>query len=353
MLGKDVSKLTDWNDSLREDSPYEPRLSHATTYGLKTRSNMSLFKYGVTDVSSEDSNDNILGQFVSDSVNMRTVRLFIDYDKFSNPFFKFKKQKNNSTTCKTDGMPTENTETRELKEELRFSITINPPSNKFPYNRSKPEFVSYSKLIGDKPLEPPKIVTPVEPEKVQEAPPPDPRTVIPPGTYYMYEMTQAVNNDESLDPKMSQAFKAHVVQNHQNLHELLSAVAKEKPLAVPEKPVLPADLGRSSLPDKSKLLLVLDIDETIVHVVRSNEKIPHQHSFSVRKAGFPNLEVKFNLRPWAREFLVEMKKYCHVALMTASHKSYAEQMQQFLDPKKEVLCAVFSKDHCVNYPKGR
>jgi TFIIF-interacting CTD phosphatase-like protein len=39
--------------------------------------------------------------------------------------------------------------------------------------------------------------------------------------------------------------------------------------------------------------------------------------------------------------------------MTASHKSYAEQMHQFLDPKKEILCAVFSKDHCVNYSKGR
>lgn len=98
---------------------------------------------------------------------------------------------------------------------------------------------------------------------------------------------------------------------------------------------------------------MLDIDETIVHVVRSNEKFPHQHSFNVKKQGFPLLEVKFNLRPWAREFLREMKEVCNVALMTASHKSYADQMYQFLDPTKELLCAVFSKEHCVNYTKGR
>lgn len=98
---------------------------------------------------------------------------------------------------------------------------------------------------------------------------------------------------------------------------------------------------------------MLDIDETIVHVVRSNERISHQHSFMVKKSGYPGLEVKFNLRPWAREFLAEMKELCNVALMTASHKSYAEQMYQFLDPKKELLCAVFSKDHCINYSKGR
>ena len=97
----------------------------------------------------------------------------------------------------------------------------------------------------------------------------------------------------------------------------------------------------------------MDIDETLVHVVRSNEKISHQHSLKLQRTGYPTVEIKFNLRPGAREFLKEMKQSCNVALMTASHKSYADQIYNFLDPKKEILCGVFSKDHCINYTKGR
>lgn len=244
MLRKDVSKLTDWNDSLREDSPFEPRLSHATTYGRKTRSNMSLFKFGVTDVSSDDSNDNILGQFVSDSINSRRVRLFIDYDKFSNPFIKFKSPKFCIRASKMEISPTENTETRELREEIQAAAKANPTRGQFPYSRYKPEFISYSKLAGDKPIESPRDIVPPEPEKVEAVAPPDTRVAIVPGTYYMYEMILAVNNVESLDAKLSQSFKSHVVQNYQNLHELLAVLDKEKPLAVPEKPVLPDTLGR-------------------------------------------------------------------------------------------------------------
>lgn len=244
MLRKDVSRLTDWNDSLREDSPFEPRLSHATTYGLKTRSNMSLFKYGVTDVSSDDSNDNILGQFVSDSINSRRVRLFIDYDKFSNPFLKFKSSKFCHRNFKTEIIPTENTETRELRDEPKVSIIVNAPLDKHPYIRIKPEFITYSKLTGDKPIDSPRDIVPKEPEKVEVVIPADIRNVVPVGTYYMQDMIQAVNNDESLDPKLSQSFKTHVVQNHQNLQEVLLVLRKEKPLALPEKPVLPGVLGK-------------------------------------------------------------------------------------------------------------
>lgn len=251
MLGKDVTKNTkhtDWNDSFREDSPspYEPRLSHATTYGLKTRSNVTLFKYGVTDVSSEDSNDNILGIYVSDSVNSRKVRHFIDYEKFSNPFFKYKTLKSPAANLKSEMTPTENTDTRDLKEELRDCKVVRASTEKFPYQRSKPEFVSHLQLTGDKPIDSPRESILAEIEKVEEVLPPDPRIVIPYGTYYMHEMTLAVNNDDALDPTLSQAFKTHVVQNHQNLHDLLSVLSKEKPMATPEKIVLPENIGRLS-----------------------------------------------------------------------------------------------------------
>ncbi len=98
---------------------------------------------------------------------------------------------------------------------------------------------------------------------------------------------------------------------------------------------------------------MLDIDETLVHVIRSHEKLPHQHNLKLQRQGYPSIDIKFNLRPYAREFLEEMRAVCNVALMTASHKSYSEVMHAFLDPEKQILCGVFNKDHCVNYSRGR
>jgi hypothetical protein len=246
MLGKDVCRLTDWDDALREDSPSEPRLSHATAYGLKTRSNMSLFRYGVTDVSQEESDDNIIGQYVGDSVNSRIVRLFIDYEKFSNPFLKFGRQKGQTTELKMEVPPTDNTDTNDMRDNCRPSGPAYHSMGHIPHVRSKPSFVTYAQLVGDLPLEPP-LESPVkELEKVEAVTPPDTRIVIAHGTYYMHEMYLAVNNDDNLDAKLSQSFKAHVIQNHQNLQEILQVLNKEKPLAVPEKPILPATLGKVS-----------------------------------------------------------------------------------------------------------
>lgn len=101
------------------------------------------------------------------------------------------------------------------------------------------------------------------------------------------------------------------------------------------------------------MLLVLDIDETLVHVVRSHEKMKHQHQLKVTREGFPTVDIKFNLRPGVRQFLQEMSKITNLGLMTASHRSYADMMHSFLDPQKQMLVGVFSKEHCINYSKGR
>lgn len=99
--------------------------------------------------------------------------------------------------------------------------------------------------------------------------------------------------------------------------------------------------------------MILDIDETLVHVVRGHEKLQHEHTLKVNRVGFPPVSINFNLRPGVREFLAEMKNVCHLALMTASHKSYADQVSRFLDPNKVLFEAVFSKEHCLNFTKGR
>lgn len=107
------------------------------------------------------------------------------------------------------------------------------------------------------------------------------------------------------------------------------------------------------LPDKNKILIVLDIDETLVHVIRSHEKFKHEYSMNLVRTGFPTVPIKFNLRPGCREFLQDLHQDFNIVLMTASHKSYADLIYAFLDPKKSLLKGMFSKDHCINYTKGR
>ncbi len=100
---------------------------------------------------------------------------------------------------------------------------------------------------------------------------------------------------------------------------------------------------------------MLDIDETLVHVVRSHEKMTHTHVIKLSGGGRLShpVDVRLNIRPNAYEFLQEVQGHCNLALMTASHKTYADQIYKLLDPEKKFLCGVYSKDHCVNYTKGR
>lgn len=357
MRTKDADKSTDWNDALREDSAYEPRLSHATTYCYKTKCNETLFKFGVTDVSWDDSADGVVGQLVGDSVDTRNVRMFIDYEKFSNPFFRSSAVKEESKYSMKHLKSNFLDRPRTDKPTASFDTSY---SSRSLFDLKRPAFQIHAKLLGDLPVEAPKDFpsqkTKSNSETIIQKKTPvvlDSRHPIEPGTYYMYEMVQAVNNDPTLDPKISSSFKTHVVQNYQNLQEVMSAKLSEKPLANPLKPELPVTLGKMPSSDKSKLLVVLDIDETLVHVVRSHEKLSHEHILKVGRPGSAPVDIKLNLRPFAREFLANLRESCNLALMTASHKTYADQVYAFLDPTKSILKGVFSKDHCVNFTKGR
>lgn len=97
----------------------------------------------------------------------------------------------------------------------------------------------------------------------------------------------------------------------------------------------------------------MDIDETIVHVVRSSEKLPYEHKINFKAPGLPMLELKFNVRPYLIEFLTEIGKTCNIAFMTASNRNYAEAIYGFIDPKKELIQGLFAKENSIHYSKGR
>jgi hypothetical protein len=82
---------TDWSDLMQEDASTDPQLSKHSNYVYATRNNKTLFDLGKgTKSLCTRKEDDVLAELVSDSIDGRGVPLFLDYDKFSNPFFKFK-----------------------------------------------------------------------------------------------------------------------------------------------------------------------------------------------------------------------------------------------------------------------
>lgn len=263
MLDKNGPK-TDWTDHLNEDNTAALRAAHsASTYVYKTRSNEQLFKLGFTDQLSE-SNDSekIIDLLISDGISIKAVPLFLDKKVFPNPFLKHKK-----LLCTDDKLSSE-----PLKPSLGDAITKSNADCQTEIKLTEsPVFSEVAKeppppvqnLEQPRPIDmPPQVAVDVKFESAQpvsppltEEPPPvaipppvqqeaDPRIAITPDTYYMYDMKLAVDDDPSIDANLAKQFKTHIVQLHQNLHEVLEAQSSEKPIAPPKDPCLTQVIGR-------------------------------------------------------------------------------------------------------------
>ncbi|KAL4484210.1 hypothetical protein ABPG72_003494 [Tetrahymena utriculariae] len=103
-------------------------------------------------------------------------------------------------------------------------------------------------------------------------------------------------------------------------------------------------------PNKKKTI-VFDLDETLIHC---NED-PNVFSDVVISVAFPNGEVVqagINIRPFAKECLKELSKYFEIIVFTASHSCYAERVIEHLDPNRQYINYVLSRDNCVMTKEG-
>ena len=97
--------------------------------------------------------------------------------------------------------------------------------------------------------------------------------------------------------------------------------------------------------DLNKKLLVLDLDETIIHSVGHSPE-----SDVTLKLGRNTL--KFNIRPYCYRFLEEMAKHYNVIVYTASTENYAQPIVEYLNKPKRTIKAVFSRNHCLETHNG-
>lgn len=97
---------------------------------------------------------------------------------------------------------------------------------------------------------------------------------------------------------------------------------------------------------ENKRTVVFDLDETLVHCIQT----PELGDFSIDIQVSPERLVRagVNIRPYARELLASANKDFEVIVFTASHKCYADQVMNYLDPTNELIHHRLYRENCLS-----
>ena len=143
------------------------------------------------------------------------------------------------------------------------------------------------------------------------------------------------------DNKSEIFYKEHLFQTFQsmkfirNLQPISAALLRSKSMYLPK---------RTGYEDKKTL--IFDLDETLVHCVDDLRSNPD----TVLQISFPDgasVNAGINIRPYARECLVEASNHFEVIVFTASHRCYADVVLDYLDPNREYIHHRLYRENCV------
>lgn len=105
-----------------------------------------------------------------------------------------------------------------------------------------------------------------------------------------------------------------------------------------------------SEPVRPRKTLIFDLDETLIHC-NENQAGPCDARVPVVFPSGERIEASINIRPYARELLVEMAEHFEVVIFTASHSCYANPVIDHIDPQKVVAKRLF-REHCSVLGEG-
>ncbi|KAI3897850.1 hypothetical protein MKX03_011221 [Papaver bracteatum] len=105
----------------------------------------------------------------------------------------------------------------------------------------------------------------------------------------------------------------------------------------------------SSLPNKikEKKLLVLDLDETLVHTVIQSEETCDFSFTTIDKCTY-----YIKKRPYVEDFLKRASELFDVVIFTASDHMYADPVLDFLDPQHKLIVERYYYDSVEYLPDG-
>jgi Dullard-like phosphatase family protein len=158
-----------------------------------------------------------------------------------------------------------------------------------------------------------------------------------------------VIEDEIFLPEMSlfqiDQQKKHVIASLQNVHYFDSWKMDDNDYKT----------KKVYLPKKKSKLVVFDMDETLIHALPPYKALCDK---KLTDAADVVLDFEFgdikklyvNIRPFMIEWVTAIKQMYQIVVFTASIKSYANTILDFIDPKKQLFAARFYRDSWLTSP---
>lgn len=101
--------------------------------------------------------------------------------------------------------------------------------------------------------------------------------------------------------------------------------------------------------DRSKKVLFLDLDETLIHSDFENEYQFYDAEILIPVDDQTKCKLNILIRPYVQEFLQFAQSKFNVVLFTAGVKDYADSIINFLDPSKEIFKLRLYRDSCFEF----
>lgn len=116
----------------------------------------------------------------------------------------------------------------------------------------------------------------------------------------------------------------------------------------------PMKLYPGSLCFPERPLLVLDLDETLIHCTGDiSLEGRFQMKLDFRRDDGVIIPGLLNLRPYVREFLAGVSQHYEIAVFTASLNYYAHTIIDILDPKRDYISHVLDRNYCSKSITGQ
>ena len=93
------------------------------------------------------------------------------------------------------------------------------------------------------------------------------------------------------------------------------------------------------------------MDETLVHVSSTNDQNCKTPLVFLNKDGV-KVTLNLGIRPYCKKLLHDLNKYYEVVIFTAASREYANAVIKLLDPKKEIISAIMSRENCFETKNG-
>ncbi|CAK91803.1 unnamed protein product (macronuclear) [Paramecium tetraurelia] len=142
-----------------------------------------------------------------------------------------------------------------------------------------------------------------------------------------------------------QAFKKHLLLTQRGL------IYARKCLKGPsDKFIESKKVYLNEITPKKEKTLILDLDETLIHSCTPREN-PQVYVTAIGDFG-EEAKIGINIRPYTSLFLSSLSQFYTIYIYTASSQAYAQAIIGYLDPKKQYISGVLSRNNCMETKNG-